>query len=109
MRLASGADHVARYVCKYLAKPIAASYINRPDQLDEAMIAFTGRRVSQTFGTWHDLDLKLPDDSTVWRAIAPLADILTDAANGLDYAVRILALLKQKPDWTPTNPEPDPP
>jgi len=100
VRLASGAEHVAAYVCKYLSKPTAASWSNRPDQLAEAITAFTGRRLIMTFGTWHGVKLKLPADSTVWRAVAPLAEILRDAANRLPYAVRILSLLKGPLPWS---------
>lgn len=95
VRLASTASDVAAYVCKYLGKPISHSVLGQADVLDEALVALTGRRTFMTFGTWHGKKMRLPIDSTVWHAVAPLAEVLVDAANGLDYALRIIRLLKE--------------
>jgi len=97
IRLAKTTDTLAGYVAKYLTKPIAASYANRPDQLTEAVAAFKGRRLALTFGTWRGAPLTLDIDDTDWRPVAPLAEILAAAADPLSYANQILKALKGNP------------
>jgi len=94
VRLAKTTDTLAAYVAKYLTKPIAASYANRPDQLTEAIAAFKGRRLALTFGTWRGTPLTLDVDDTEWRPVAPLAEILAAAVDPLSYANQILKALK---------------
>lgn len=95
VRLARTADDVAGYAAKYLTKPIAASWARIDDCIDEAVSALAGRKLCLTFGTWRGLRLTDPPDPGDWQAVAPLEDILRDAANGLPYATRILRLLKE--------------
>lgn len=86
--------HAARYVAKYVAKPWAHSWINRPQQLDEAVLALHGRRACLTFGSWRGVLLTQTDTVYTWEPIAPLQKLLFLAATGEPHAVAILANLK---------------
>jgi hypothetical protein len=99
VRLARTTDDLAGYVAKYLAKPLASSYIRRPDQLQEALIAFSGRKVCMTFGSWRGVRLHLPPDNTPWEPIAPLVEILDAARSGSQWAGQILDRLRTPYTW----------
>lgn len=83
----------ARYVTKYASKPFNNTFLNRPAQLDEALLAFKGRKLLLTFGTWRGVTLiKTPSEGS-WEHVAPLNNVITDAAHGDPEARAILKAL----------------
>jgi len=100
-------DEATRYVSKYASKPMRNSFINRPDRLDEAIVALHGRRLILTFGTWSKLRLTEATHTTTWYPIAPLTEIITAAANGSIKATQILDALRSQLPCKPRPTKPD--
>lgn len=94
IRIVRDPGAVANYVTKYAAKPLSNTYLNRPEQLDEAIRAFTGRRLMLTFGTWHGIKPVPPPEAERWETVAPLRELIARRAAGDDDAARILDALE---------------
>ncbi len=94
IRIVRDPGAVANYVTKYAAKPLSATFLNRPQQLDEAIRAFSGRRMMLTFGTWHGIRPNPPADSDTWETVAPLRELINRKSMGDETATRILAALE---------------
>lgn len=75
-------EHAARYVTKYASKPFNASYVRRPDLLDEAIVALKGRKLAVTFGNWRGLLMTARPPDGTWELVAPLHSIIQRAAAG---------------------------
>lgn len=90
IRFVADRDQVARYVTKYASKPLSATFINRPDQLDEAIAVLGGRRLFTTFGTWRGWRLLEVRCTTEWESVGPLWVLRRDAAAGDPRATAIL-------------------
>lgn len=88
------ADNAASYLTKYITKPYAHSWINRPEQLDEALRAFNGLRTCLTFGSWRGLRLTRLATLYTWEPVAALPDVLSRAAQGDPWAAALLNHLK---------------
>jgi hypothetical protein len=73
---------IARYVVKYASKPTNDTFIGRPHLLDEVVLAFRGRRLCHTFGTWRGLRLTESPTSDEWISIGSFHDVASDAARG---------------------------
>lgn len=79
-----------RYVTKYASKPFNNTFLNRDYALDEAVVALKGRKLLFTFGKWRGLTtITTPDDSS-WQYIAPLDNVIANAARGDSDALKIL-------------------
>lgn len=83
-------DTVGRYVSKYASKPLSNTFVNRPEQLDDAVRVLLGRRLFTTFGTWRGWRLLEVHSDTVWESIGPLAELRSLAQAGNDRAIAIL-------------------
>jgi Replication protein len=85
---------VARYVTKYVTKPIDQTVYADPDKLDEAVVALRGRRLCFTFGSWRGLELQpaRPSDEG-WQALERLDSIRIRADHGDSDAQRIIEAL----------------
>lgn len=82
--------HVAKYVSKYVTKPLDAATLKSPQLIREAIEALRGRKLIYAFGAWARLKLlKLPTD-TGWTMYASLDELEFRAAHGDDYALAIL-------------------
>lgn len=91
IRAVPSAKDVARYVSKYVTKPIDSSVYADPDALDEAIVALRGRRLCTTFGSWRGIELS-PEKPTEegWSALARMDVLRQRAALGDDDARRIV-------------------
>ncbi len=89
------ADQASSYVTKYITKPVPSSVINKPDQLEEMIAAYTGRRLVLTWGTWRGVRLTEPMDSTVWKSIASLSDLYQRRDLGCVDAYLILSRVER--------------
>jgi len=80
----------AKYITKYVSKAQDASITRSPKHLQEAIIAFTGRRLVTTFGTWRGLQLsETPDELkstdgewTAWTTLGTIGHVLRAAQTG---------------------------
>lgn len=99
VKLVRNPDAVASYVVKYAAKPLSDTFLNRPDQLQEAIRAFTGRRFALTFGDWRGLHPEIEYPPGDWITVASLNELIARRAAGDDDAATILAALEARRAW----------
>lgn len=86
----------ASYVTKYASKPFNTTFTHEPDLLDEAILAFRGRRLALTFGTWRGYRLTTPLEETEWICLGSLDSFLADAGAGDRLKARLLPLLPRE-------------
>jgi len=87
-------DHAAGYVAKYASKAVPSCVWQSPIHFHEAILAFAGRRLFSTFGTFKNLDLsKCPADDIGWDCVAPLFSIILLSRRGVRYARQIMDYL----------------
>lgn len=92
IRAPSAGPRAVSYILKYMTKPLHKRISHNDSLLAEAVEALHGRKLLITFGTWRDLRLTDPDSEPEdWTPIAPLAEVLSKAAQGDPEARRILA------------------
>lgn len=92
------AEVTARYVTKYASKPLNTSFTNTPALLDEAIIAFKGRRLCLCFGSWYGTSLTDAEDATLeedideekWVMFSDLETIIGRAESGDRQAREVL-------------------
>ncbi|KKM66401.1 hypothetical protein LCGC14_1481560 [marine sediment metagenome] len=96
IRLVRDSLQASRYVTKYASKPFNSSFITRPDQLDESVLALKGRKLVVTFGTWRSVLLTRPVATGAWEHVGTLDSIITRAANGDLSSAAILASLTDR-------------
>lgn len=96
------------YVCKYASKPMANTFLNRPDRLDEAIRALTGRRLCHVFGDWQGLKLYAVTDTTTWVRVCTLSKLLALIAAGVTVAAAAITCITETISWRP-NLKPRPP
>jgi len=93
LKLIRGVDKCVSYVTKYVSKPLSATYIRKPDLLQEAIKALSGRRLCTTIGTWRGVPLYATDTDTEWEVVGKLSEIRAQAKAGNDTARTVLASL----------------
>lgn len=99
IRLINSHEQAARYMTKYLTKPVPVTVINKPAALSELLEAFRGRRLVLTFGTWRGFPLTRRLDDTEWKALCPLPVLYARYDAGDEAAAETLAaLLRCFPD-----------
>lgn len=96
IRQAHRPDDTASYVVKYITKPTALRFTNRPELLDECIVAMRGRRTLLQFGTWYAIRLTSDPIRILWQPVAPLHEIITRAASCDPFALRLLEILEAK-------------
>lgn len=82
IRLVEDATKVGQYVTKYATKPFNNTFVNRPDRLDEAIVALAGRKLAVTFGAWRGIILARRPLEGQWTNIGTLEEIICHAAHG---------------------------
>jgi hypothetical protein len=86
--------HVARYVTKYVTKPIDTSIFGNPDKLDEAISSLHGRRLCLTFGTWRGSRLcDPPDDGHTWTRVGSFERLWSRMKDGDAEATALITHL----------------
>lgn len=93
IRLVRDAGRVAEYVSKYSTKPLPASIIRSPQDLEEAARALHHRRLLITFGTWRNLRLTTPPDDTAWTLFATECELHYKASLDDPLARNVLSML----------------
>lgn len=90
------------YITKYVTKAADHAVVNSPRHLGEAVIAFQGRRLISTFGSWRGLQLnERPDDEVQesvllkWDEAGSLDAILSAAESGDEWSRDIVRRLRR--------------
>lgn len=96
IRLVRTSSEAARYVTKYASKPFNKSFSDRPNQLDEAVVALKGRKLVVTFGTWRGVILARHVSEGAWEQIGTLDSLLSQAAYGDETVRAILASITNR-------------
>lgn len=95
IRLAHDRKNVARYITKYVAKPLDMTYTRTDDLLDEAVLALKGVRLMDAFGSWRGRPLTQIDDDAEWTDIGTLDGLLYAAYRGNVWAIRLVRDLRR--------------
>jgi len=74
--------NAAYYLASYVAKPVPKELQQRPDLLSQLIVAFKGRRLVNTFGTWRGFRLAKPLEPNDWESLCPLDVMLARRAAG---------------------------
>lgn len=102
----------AGYVTKYVTKPLNSSFVNLPDQLDEAVMALRGKRLCLCFGSWYGTSLSEVEEDELfdaeaasphWTSIGSLVDLRRQAFQGDARANLILATLTNRKTGGPID------
>lgn len=93
----------ARYVTKYLSKPVPASIVRNPDDLLEAIQALTGRHLVLTFGSWRGLKLTHTESPAAWTQLCTYRELVDKASAGETESRRILSHLLGQHGLDPTS------
>lgn len=76
VRAAADSTTAARYVVKYLGKPVPSSIVRHHDHLVEAIQALTGRRMVATFGNWQGLQLTETCSDVAWHNLCSYRELV---------------------------------
>lgn len=103
-----------QYITKYITKSSDHKIVNSPRHLEEAIEAFTGRRLVTTFAAWRGLqlmeihdDIETAEQKACWQPIGPLDAIIRLAAKGDAEALKIMRhLIPPKQLSEPLPPDP---
>jgi Replication protein len=104
-----------QYITKYVCKAADHSIVQSEKHLAEAVVAFHGRRLVTTFGTWRGIPLMEKDDdppestfTSEWESEGPLDEFISRAAAGDAVASAIMRRLRPHGPGRPPVPD-DPP
>lgn len=103
VRSCTQATDAARYVTKYLSKPVPSSIVRDPRLLDEAIRALQSRRMVATFGDWRGLKLTQTDVKTGWRTLCSFADLQARVLKREVEACRIMSHLVGQANLNPSD------
>ena len=85
----------ARYVTKYVTKPISRTVIEKPEPLAELISACSRRRLVLTWGSWRGLKLSSPLTTVTWKSLCPLEELYLRRDAGDSNATTLLAHLER--------------
>ena len=88
--LADTATTAARYITKYLSKPVPSEIVRHHANLVEAIKALTGRRMVSTFGNWQGLQLTETCSDVSWSNLCTYRDLVDQVKRGDTDSRRIL-------------------
>lgn len=107
VRACNSPTHAARYLTKYLAKPLTRQISRHHGYLVEAITALHGRRMLIPFGTWAHVDFTDEEASVEgWKYFAPLTVLLERARRRDREAVELVELIRRQQPWNRSH---DPP
>lgn len=93
VRMCTGSTDAARYVTKYLSKPVPSSIVRRQEHLREAIKSLQGRRMVATFGDWRGLKLAKVESQGSWTRLCSYRELIDKARNHDPSSERILRQL----------------
>lgn len=103
VRLAADATTAARYVVKYLGKPVPSSIIRDHEHLVEAIQALTGRRMVSTFGNWQGVQLTETCSEVAWHNLCSYRELVEKVLDGDGDSRRILQHLLGQAGLDPSD------
>jgi hypothetical protein len=83
----------ARYVSKYVSKPLDGPALRSDKHLTEAIVALKSRRLCTTFGCWRGVNLTETPDDGEWIAVATLNSLLHHVRTGHAFAIEFLTAI----------------
>lgn len=90
-------EDVARYVTKYVTKPMDSNTLNDQDRCIEMIVNLKGRRLCLTFGTWRGLKLTEGEPPAAgWIMIGTISQLYRDHCDGQGWASRAYHMAKAK-------------
>jgi len=72
----------ARYVTKYLSKPVPSRLLRNHAYLLEAIQALEGRRMVTTFGSWRGVKLTHTESTQAWTNLCTFLELVNKALAG---------------------------
>lgn len=93
IKLVHGKAAAANYLSKYISKPLDNLFVNRPERLDEIVIAMRRRRLCLTFGNWRGVALTDQPEPGEWLCMGSLEDVCSDALAGDHNAAKAIRQL----------------
>ena len=103
VRSCTEATDAARYVTKYLSKPVPSSIVRNPASLIEAIRALSGRRMVSTFGTWRGLKLTHTETQHAWSKLCTYMELVARVLAHDVTARRILSHLAGQASLNPSD------
>lgn len=97
VRLVKNAGVAARYVTKYVSKPLQKEIYRHIPSLVEAIQAMHGRRALITFGDWRGMRLVPKKEPGEYRILCRLETLISHCLNGEASALAIYARLRRLP------------
>lgn len=98
IRYISRPDHAAKYVTKYLTKPIDHAIYHSEPGLKEAIEALKGTKQLITFGTWRKLHLLKPLREDDWRSLGHWHELISGYGPKAEAHAALTTALKLQPN-----------
>lgn len=108
LQLVRDPDKAAKYLAKYVTKPIDAKLLENDEALAEAIDALKGRRLVTTIGSWRKIKLLNAETGEEWRPVCTLRALRERASNGDAAAIVIATSLLEQMSWQKAMDAPDP-
>jgi hypothetical protein len=119
-------EQMARYATKYATKPLHDEVYTSAVLLDEALIDLKGARLTQAWGTWHDVEEEAENEKIAVTQIATIGRLIDASLDGdpgarlylqlaccrwpsLEQLVPTAAVATLPPDQTAPPPDTPPP
>jgi len=93
VRFVKDGKQISRYVTKYASKPLHHSVLTDASSLDEAIVAFKGKRLCATFGSWRGVVLTDSPSEAAWNHVDTLSNLISKGLQGDAESIRILNLI----------------
>lgn len=103
VRMAADTTTAARYITKYLGKPVPSSIVRDHAHLTEAIKALTGRRMVSTFGNWQGLQLTETCSEVSWSNLCTYRELVDKVLDGDLDSRRILQHLLGQAGLDPSD------
>ena len=103
VRLAADTTTAARYITKYLGKPVPSSIVRDHPRLVEAIQALTGRRMVSTFASWQGLQLTETCSEQSWSNLCTYRELVDKVVGGDTDSRRILQHLLGQAGLDPSD------
>lgn len=101
--LCNNGVEAARYVTKYLSKPVPSSILRNPEHLREAIKALEGRHLVATFGDWRGKKLTETVSENTWAVFCTYRELVDRVLHGDLESRRIIRNLLAHANLNPDH------
>lgn len=98
VRYLRNTEATAKYVTKYLTKPIDHDVYASPPHLQEAITALRGQKQLFTFGSWRHLKLTAPLQEDDWKSLGHWHELLYAYADQHADVCRLIDAIQRSPN-----------